>query len=1011
MRTSGCKRLAWFFSAMLLLALPALSWPKAKVWEGTITIPTYGWAEDVNPKFWALEERTKLSTTVKGAIIYPYTMQDHLYREKADRTYRALFLENEYLKVTCLPELGGRLHSVLDKTTGRETFHLNNVIKPSMIAMRGAFISGGVEWNAGPQVHTVTIVSPVDALVGTNRDGSAYLEVSNLEKTLRTRWTVRVTLHPGKAYLDEQIRIFNPTDAINPYYFWNCTAFSNKPGTRFIYPMTLGTDHYGVEFFDWPVHQGKDLSWLKNHEIWASVFSVDCVFDFFGAYDVDADQGVVQVADHYDVSGKKAWTWGTWDFGLVSQKNLTDDDGPYIEVQSGPLPTQSDYGMLAPRQEVAWREWWYPVHGLGEGFEFATKDLAAQTSRSDGELQLRLIATGKFPGVSCRLSQDGRNLLTKRLDLSPKTVRLVTLSPVPTGPIDVTIETRQGRILAAFVTPLPISDVTPPPRSKVMAKQDTELTLQEMYLKARKYDLATNRKKAREYYEKTLAADSGYAPALRDLAVLDFEAGLYDAAIEGLEKALDRDPDDGLAWYFLGLSHLRLQDESEALRCARQGARCSGTGALAFDLAGRAHSARGETSEALRAFRKAKQLNPNDSKARDHWLLALYAAGNRRLAFQSAKRISAQSPTDLVPRGLLALRDNKQIKRFAKEVRDFVGEDDFEMLETSLVFAQLGLAEEAGKLLLAVCIDAVPQAQRSGLPLYYLAYFASLQDDAGMAQDYLKRAAATGKDGVFPSRPEALDVLKHAVQENPTDAQAHLYLGNLYAHLGRVTEAADHWREAVRRNPSLSIAHRNLGLYAWAVDDDLDEAEWAYRKAIVVRKKDQTLYRDLAEILLAQGRRPEAIGVLKSTPFEKLRRADIIIMLARAYFDEHRYGDAIDLLESTPYFVNWEGQTVTWNLFSESHVKRGRQRFEAEDFAGALKDFEAALTYPENIGVGRSNEPQEATAQYWAGKALQALGHLDAARVAWKQGAVGAEGSDEQSAHRELCRTALDETK
>jgi len=167
----------WAVSAVFLLWAWSSTGAGVRAWKGTITIPTYGWAEDVNPKFWALEDQVKFSTTVKGAIVYPYTMQDHLYRTKEDRTYKALFLENEYLKVTCLPELGGRLHSVLDKTTGAETFHLNNVIKPSMIAMRGAFISGGVEWNAGPQVHTVTILSPVDALVGTNADGSAYLEV------------------------------------------------------------------------------------------------------------------------------------------------------------------------------------------------------------------------------------------------------------------------------------------------------------------------------------------------------------------------------------------------------------------------------------------------------------------------------------------------------------------------------------------------------------------------------------------------------------------------------------------------------------------------------------------------------------------------------------------------------------------------------------------------------------------------------------------------------------------
>jgi len=568
------------------LALPNLTWAKVKAWEGTVTIPTYGWAEDVNPKFWALEGEVKFATTVKGSIIYPYTMQDHLYRTKADRTYKALFLENEYLKVTCLPELGGRLHSVLDKTQGEQMFHLNKVIKPGMIAMRGAWISGGVEWNSGPHGHTVTILSPVDALIGKNADGSAYIEVSNIEKIFRTRWTARVTLHPQKAYLDERISIFNPVDAINPYYFWNCTAFPNRPGTRFIYPMTLGTDHNGVKFFSWPIHEGNDLSWLKNHETWASIFSVNCTFDFFGAYDVDTDRGVVQVADHHELSGKKAWTWGTWDFGLVSQKNLTDDDGPYIEVQSGPLPTQSDYGMLLPRQEVSWQEWWYPVHGLGDGFEYATKDLTIQTERKDGNLQLRVLATGKFPDAICTLSQKDRRLLRKRVSLSPESPQLLKLSPAPQSSVDVTIKTENGNTLASFATPLPIPKVEPPTVSKLMTEPDEQLTMQQKYLKGQKYDLATDRKKAREYYERVLADDPQYSPALRGLAVLDVEAGLYEDAVQKLGKALHRNPSDGLSWFFLGVSHLRLRNEQEALRCAYKAVRCLGTASLGYDLAG-----------------------------------------------------------------------------------------------------------------------------------------------------------------------------------------------------------------------------------------------------------------------------------------------------------------------------------------------------------------------------------------------------------------------------------------
>jgi tetratricopeptide (TPR) repeat protein len=1004
------RGLVKYFCLVLLfngLFLSGRSYGKAKAWEGTITIPTYGWAEDVNPKLWALEGDVKFSTTVKGSIVYPYPMQDHLSRTKKDRTYKALFLENEYLKVTCIPELGGRLHSVFDKTEGKEMFHLNDVIKPGMIAMRGAWISGGVEWNAGPQGHTVTILSPVDALIGENADGSAYLEINNLEKSQRTQWTVRVTLHPGKAYLDEQIRIFNPVDAMSPYYFWNCTAFPNRPGTRFIYPMTLGTDHAGVEFFSWPIDKGRDMTWLKNYEIYSSVFSVDCVFDFFGAYEVGADRGIVQVADHRELGGKKAWTWGTWDFGIVSQQNLTDNDGPYIEVQSGPLPTQSDYGMLLPRQDVSWQEYWYPVHGLGDGFEYATKDIAVQTVREDDTLRLRIIATSPFPGATCLVTRDGRRLLRKTLNLGPENPKTVVIPETGQSPVEVTIKADERQVLASFVTPLPIPETPEPKPSDLMSKPDEQLTLEEKFLKGRKFDLATSRRRTSEYYEKALAEDGQYSPALRSLAVLDIEAGLCEKAAGRLRTAVKRDDTDGLSWYFLGVSQLRLGNDAEALRCAYMAIRCLGTDSLGCDLAGRAHMRLGEYLKAIEVFRRAVRFNPKDGKAKDHLLLALYAAGRKKAVYKQAEERIAENPTALVLRMIIALQNKDQMNRFVREARAFVGEDEFEMLEAGLVFADVALANEAEELLRAVCVEVVPEDQRSPLPVYYLAYLSSLQKDQAKAGEYLAQAARMNRDYVFPSRPEEVPVFEHAVINNPDDAHAHLYLGNLYSHLDRQDEAVRQWSRAVELDSSLSVAFRNLGLNAWAVEEDLSKAEGFYRKAIAARPKDQTLYRDLADILLAAKRRPDAIKVLESMTFEEIRRADIIIMLAQMYLDEQQYTDAIDLLESTPYFVNWEGQTVTWDIFHKAHIERGRQRFEDEDFAGALNDFEASLTYPKNIGVGRSNRPQEASAQYWRGKALQALGRLEEARSAWKEGAASREGSSEQNEHIELCKKAL----
>ena len=899
-----------------------------------------------------------------------------------DRTYKALCLENEYLKVICLPELGGRLHSVYDKTQKAEVFHRNNVIKPGMIAMRGAFISGGVEWNPGPQVHTVTIVSPVDAIVGHNSDGSAYLEVNNIEKIFRTRWTVRVTLHPGRKYLDEQIRLYNPTDGMHPYYFWNCTAQPNLPGTRFIYPMSLGTDHNGREFFRWPIHEGKDLSWLKNYEIYASVFAVGCDYDFFGSYHVDLDRGCVQVANHHVLPGKKAWTWGTWDFGLVSQENLTDDDGPYIEVQSGPLPTQSDYGMLDPRHEVAWQEWWYPVHGLGEGFEYATRDLAVQSIRSEGDLELRIIPTGRFPAATCRLQPEGQPAQEHPVELTPERVTRVVCKGAADIPVQVAIATQRGRVLAQFTTPLPIPKVEPPDPASFAEKPDDQLSVEQKYLKGRRYDRSTNRNQARQYYELALASDPGYVPALRAVAVLDLEAGLYDAAKNRLTQALNRDSDDGLAWYFLGICHLRQGSLQEALSCGYRSARYAETRSAGRDLAGRALMCEGDYTAALSEFGRAMRAAPHDTRARDHWLLAQYAAGQDSVT-QSAQETVTRFPTDLVPRAVLGLRDAEAAKKFAAEVRSFTGEYEFEVLETSLVLAEVGLFEEASRIVRAALVDGVDEKERSPLPLYYLAYYQSKQKGEDSSAELLGQTAAMQRDFVFPSRPEETEILQFALRKNPGDAQAHLHLGNLLANLGRIDEAVPHWQQAATLNPSLSIALRNLGLAA-VRDDDLPRAAEYYQRAIQARPSDQTLYRDLAEILIADKKRPEAIQLLEKMPVDGQRRSEIIIMLAQAYLDEGKFTETIDLLAATPYFVNWEGQDITWRLFHQAHLRRGEQRMEKGEHEAALQDFEAALTYPANLGVGRSNKPQHAEAEYRRGKALAALGRHADAQAAWR---------------------------
>lgn len=1004
----SCRCRSVFFSISLFLTIfPMLLSAQVKTWQGTITIPTYGWENDVNPKFWGMEGGAKGSTTVRASIVYPYWMQDHLSRKLENVTYKAIYLENEYLKITCLPELGGRLHSVYDKTTNREVFHKNNVIKPSMIGMRGAFISGGVEWNAGPQVHTVTILSPVNVISGTNTDGSAYLEVSNLEKSLRTQWTVRVTLHPGKSYLDEEMRIYNPTDAMNPYYFWNCTAFPQLPGTRFIYPMSLGTDHFGVEFFNWPVNKGNDLSWTKNYADAASIFAVNCAYDFFGAYDVDLDRGVVQVANHFEHSGKKAWTWGQGDYGRICQKNLTDTDGNYIEVQSGPMQTQSDYGILAPKGQVSWKEYWYPVHGLGDGFEFANQQVAFRTERKNGQLEIKMISTEKFIGATCAIYQDNKELYNKIIDLSPTNSSFISVT-VPVGQaVKVLLKTKDGKELASYTSPLPLPQVVVPKQPTYVNKPDNQLTLDEVYLKAQKFDRALDRNMARKYYQMVLEKDSLHLAALRDLGVLDFEAAKYDQAAKLFDKALSQIPnDDGIAWYFLGLCHLNSQNIDEAIKCGYKASRCLGTESIGFDLSGRGYMLQGNYNEAIGSFEKAIVANQNNSSALHHYLIALYKNGKKEESLELAKNRIAINPTNLVCRALEAIMMNSPVV-FTSVIKEFVGEYDFEMIETSIAFSELGLNAEAAWILENACVNVTDPNKQNFLIQYHLAYLFDQAGNKEKASAYLTKAAGNYQDFIMASRPESLVVLRFAVKENPNDAQAFYQLGNLLGNFGRLDEAAGKWDKAVKLNPSMSIPWRNLGLYHWVVKNDHAQSEICFRNAIKIRPFDQTLYRDLARVFIDNGRRPEAISLLENMSFNGMKRSDIIQDLAQNYLDEKRFDDAVNLLVSTPYFVNWEGSTITWDLFNQSHIGSGTELFNQKKYKEALARFELALTFPENLGVGHSVRTEEAPAWFWKGKTLLAMGKSKEAIAAWQSGSNTPDGSARQNEFKNRCKMLI----
>ena len=738
------------------------------------------------------------------------------------------------------------------------------------------------------------------------------------------------------------------------------------------------------------------------------MFAVQCTHDFFGAYDVDADRGLVQWADHRELSGKKAWTWGEWEFGRVAEQDLTDEDGPYIEVQSGPLPTQSDYGRLRPRQTVAWREWWYPVHGLGDGFEFATRHVAINVMRGRKGVEVRAIATGVYNGATCIISQQNREIARYSVDLSPqKPVRLAV--PVAASQsFCVEFRAKDGSLLAAYKSPLEIPKVEPPDPSQFREKPDAEKLADDFYKAGEKADLATDRRRARELYQKALEKDPKHVRSLCGLAVLDFEAGQYESALTWLTHALKESPDDPWSLFYAAASQYQLQNWQEAWNLAARAEKHPETAAESADLLGRIAMRRGDFGTAEAAFRRALQAKPDDPVSEGHLILALYAEGEREEALNRAASRSAQETTAIVPAWILVIGKSEDEKAFLKRMLDRLGEFEFEVLDAVHFLKDVGQDALATRLVQIVTADPQAVPKLSAMTYWTLAWLLDGQGKTEAAKQMLAQAMQHRVPKRFASRVEEIPVLKYVVAANPSDSHAWFQLGCLLAALGRVDEAIPPWTKAAELEPSNSVAWRNLGLEA-AARGDLAAAEKYYRQAIKSNPQDQTLYRDLAELLVAAGRRSEAISLVETMPLSGVRRTDLTVLLAQMYFDSEQYDDCLRVLENAPYFTNWEGQDIVWRLFNRAHTRRGQQRMDRGDLRSALADFEAALTYPKNLHVGRSNKPIEAPARYWQGVALAKLGRLEEAKEAWQVGASLPSVPGEQDEYRQKCAEALRE--
>ncbi len=943
--------------------------------DTTISLPTYLIGpEDPNPPFqregiWAL---------------YPYTMLDDVGQGREERTWRAIVLENDHVRVTVLPELGGRIHSVYDKHAEAEVFYCNRVVKPGLVATRGAWLAGGIEWNY-PAGHHCNTASPVGCQVEETDDG-ATCWVGALDHRTRAKWVVGIRLARGSARVETTVRVLNRTALPGRLYFWENSAVRATDDLQLVYPARRVLTCGGVAAY--PITEdGRDISRYTAHPLWDDIFCLGTTDEFFGSYSASEDLGVIHVAHPREALGKKFFTWGTAPSGLVWAEILSDEDGPYCEIQGGRFQTQGVWESLPACHAESWHEHWWPVHSIG-GFHWAGYDAAVRLEPREGVARIGVCVSRTLTAPSVQLLAGGERIWHWSGTLSPG--EPLTAEVAYSGPAEaLRIEVFEDATLVLGYTHGHEPRVNEAAADQLVASLSppAEGTPHGLLLAAAAHARTGDHEGARERYARAVEADPSLVEAHAGLAVAALRRGLPAEAAEHAAAALALDAHCLSARYHLGLALRALGEQAKAEDHLWLTMRAPDYEAPASVALAELAVSAGRLTEGAELFERAARLEPANSR-----VLVLLAATRRRLgdgvgARDALRAAERADPTDSLA-AVEAWLAEPSVTHAARVVACTRGLPQ-DYLECAWDYHAAGLVEEALRVL-DLGIEHGPGApeplcvphEQCPHPMlrYTRAWLLAALGREGEGREEQARGAALPPGGVFPHRVEELEVLAWAVAVDPADAHAALYLGNLLYSLARREEAVARWAAALERDPSLAIAHRNLGLEA-ARRGETAEAERHYADAIAANPADYRYHREHDEMLrLRRAAVATRLTALEAAPPEVRARQDIAWRLAALRTAAGRHDEAIETL-ARHEFRPWEGAVQMRRVYVDALLARGRARLSLGDAEGAAADFEAALEYPANIGVGRLPEPGEARELYWAARARLEAGDAEGGRA------------------------------
>ena len=991
---------------------------RTKVTRAKRSIPTYGLgAPEKNPLFF--EKRVYQGSCGK---VYPVPFIDKVYDTPEPVDYDLIDLENEYVRLTLMPEIGGRIFLGQDKANhDYDFFYRQDVIKPALVGLAGPWISGGVEFN-WPQHHRPGTYMPTDVAIGETEDGSSIVWMSEHDPLNRLKGMHGICLHKGSALIELKARLYNRTAMTQTFLWWANVAARVHDKYQSFFPPDVHyvadhavramssfpeaeNDYYGVDYANRV--GANDLSRYKNIPVPTSYMVCQTQYDFFGGYDFDAEGGFIHVANKHISPGKKQWTWGNHEFGWAWDRELTDEGGPYVELMAGVYTdNQPDFSYLAPYETKTFSQYWWPYQKIGPVQEANILAAIRCVVGEGGALDLGLAVVRPMDGVKILVKQDDEVLHEEVVSVAPDTPwqnKQLTFEGADARELCIWVFNAEGEAVIGY-RPVDRAGLT---RDRDLATEpplpQAIDSIEELYLTGEHLEQYRHPTRYPElYWNEALKRDPKDVRSNNALGRQKLARGQFEAAATHFETAIARltfrhpNPETAEGHYFLGLTR-RFQGNFEAAYPLFYKAtwnyawRASAYFELAcLDLR------KGDAGTALKHVNESLETNATNNKAQVLKAIALRQLGRSEEAATVLAELLAVDPLDH-----WALAEQSKLDSGVAKMAHSSRNDAQTALDLAFDYADCGCWDEAIELVEAhnaspVDAVAVPNPlQRNLMTAYALAWLTAMSGDVETAHQRLEVARVLSPDYCFPSRLHEMLVLEWAMEQRVGELNAGYGLGNFYFDKKRHEDAIRVWEQAREANNKFATVHRNLGIAYWNVRRDGEAARNCYEKALAADPGDSRLVAEFVQLCGKLGDRPSSrLEFLESHRELVAERDDATVELATLYNETEQPQKALDLLLSRR-FHPWEGgEGKVLRQYTTARLQLGQAALVAETPADALEHFNLAMETPDDLGEKYHLLQAKADVLYWQGRALRAFGREDEAVAAFQ--AAASESGDFQ---------------